>query len=366
MNASRLLEIVTHLLDEEAKERIQKRLNGVKAAVDQLVTTPSEPTHQKAVSDSLETLRSSLDRTRSSFQAAQIKLLDEIGASRFFIDDLAGEIAGWIAEGPATPAVAQEKLAALVGERTAYVTQITQLRDSLVAVGIEVAELEPGEAEIGFMLPRDLFDNHLDKLIGELRVVRRILRAFSEVATGSAESIEVRQISTSDPLFFFGLDPATITLVGVVITWALNTWKQVEEIRKVRAETASIPALKDEPIQQLFEGTINKTIAAAVEAKVEEVVSTIEGKEARKNEQRTDIKWALESILARVERGMTVEIRMLPPPQQPDENGENPPLPSQFQELNEISRQMVFPKMKGDPILQLTAADAEKGKSKDN
>jgi hypothetical protein len=93
-----------------------------------------------------------------------------------------------------------------------------------------------------------------------LDVVKNIIRAFSEAATGSVEPIEVRQISTSDPLFFFGMAPKTIAMIGAAVTWALSTWKQAEEIRNIRAETEKIPAFKDDPIEKLFAYKIKQQV----------------------------------------------------------------------------------------------------------
>lgn len=359
MNASRLLEIVDLLLQKEDLAATETRLSELSAALGQLVATPSEPTYQKALDDSLNNLGTSLALLLDAFQPAQITLLEEIGAGPYFVNDIAGEIQNWIAESPASLAVVQEKLAKFIKKRTAYITQLKSLKSSLQTVGITVDELKPGEAEIGFLLPRELFDNRLDKLIGELRFVKRAIGAFSEAATGSAEPIEVRQISTTDPQFFFGLSPAVIGLIGAAVTWALNTWKQVEDIRKIRAETEKIETFKDDPIAKLFDAKIKEVVDASVEAKVQEVLKDVDGKNGRKHEQASDMKWALESILARVERGMTVEIRLLPPATPAGDDGAAA-ANIQFDNLKRVAEDLVFPKSAGTPILALPPVEADK------
>lgn len=360
MNASRLLEIVNLLASTERKRKIQEALSNANSALSSLVSQPSQPSHQSEFAAALEKLRTLMNEVREGFQPAQVKLLEEIGAAQFFTNDLASKIAGWVAENVATPAVAQEKLSTLLSERETYLTEIRQLRENLVKVGIEVNGLEVGQAEIGFLLPRELFDNNLDHLIKELDVVKKIMRTFSEAATGSVEPIEVRQISTSDPLFFFGLAPETIALIGASITWALHTWKQAEEIRKIRAETEKIAAFKDDPIERLFEDKIKSQVEQALTAQTAEIMKEVKGDRARKNEQKTQIKWALESIISRVERGMIVEIRLLPPPiPKANEGEEQPEPPPVFGDLNRIASQLVFPKMEGAPILQIPPSEPE-------
>jgi hypothetical protein len=91
------------------------------------------------------------------------------------------------------------------------------------------------------------FQTQFSDSVGQLRDISTQLRgrlqpaqieligAFSELATGTVEKIQVHQISTSDPQFFFGMNPVTIASIGGAITWALNTWKQVADVRRVRA-----------------------------------------------------------------------------------------------------------------------------------
>jgi hypothetical protein len=111
--------------------------------------------------------------------------------SYFFADDLVALIDEWVHENAVTPAVAQQKIQALLKQRQDYVNRITELHYSLEAIGIEAVELKECEAEIGFLLPRSLFNNDFEKLISELEELDFILRAFSELALGIVETIQV-------------------------------------------------------------------------------------------------------------------------------------------------------------------------------
>ena len=110
--------------------------------------------------------------------------------------------------------------------------------------------------EIGITIPRKLFDNNLDGLIAELKEIRFILRAFSEVSTGSVEPVILRQISTTDPLFFLGMPAETIAAVGAAVTWVLSTWRQIEEIRNVRAETQNLQFANCSAVLLMFDAKI--------------------------------------------------------------------------------------------------------------
>jgi hypothetical protein len=233
----------------------------------------------------------------------------------------------------------------------------TQVRDSRFTHRGQQQPQHTGictSTEIGFLIPRDLFDGILDQLIKELGVINRIIRAFSEVTIGGAQPIEVRQISTSDPVFFLCLNPITIAALAAAVAWALDQWKKVEEIRKLRSETKKNTSFNEEEIREFFDSKIDKTIKKAIEEKVSEILPEPKRATGRIHEQRTDLAWALESILARVERGMRVEVRLLPPEAPPAEaEGEAAEKARAFQSLNETVPQLVFPPADPSPVLEL-------------
>src|SRR5438067_525856 len=69
----------------------------------------------------------------------------------------------------------------------------------------------------------------------------------------------------------------------------------------------------EQEIKEFFDDKIEKTIQAPIDEKITELLG--DGKATgRTNEQRIDLKWALKSIMARIERGMLIEVRFLPSP----------------------------------------------------
>ncbi|MGI0133894.1 MAG: hypothetical protein ACREBW_02915 [Candidatus Micrarchaeaceae archaeon] len=240
MNVTRLREIVDLLLAREAKFKIQQTFGEVNSSLTNLASNPQDQNFQTQYAAALEKLRTTMQAISASLTPAEVKEIGEIGAGIFFSAKLADQIGQWVSENPISPAVAQKFVAQLFAERNTYIQTITQLRDNFNKLQIQPHSATEKSAEIGFLLPRDLFKNHLDELIDELAVINRILRTFSGLATGKVSPVEVKQISTTDPLFFFGLDPITIALLGGVITWALAQWETIEKIRKLRSDTVSV------------------------------------------------------------------------------------------------------------------------------
>lgn len=356
MNVSRLRALLDLILTKDADLRTHKILNAVQSNLNQLVENPQSTDAQKNFATALDQLRAKYIELRASWQPAQLPMLEEIAAKRFFYDDFSLHVTNSITMNPISPAVSKSLVDQFVSERQAYIQQITQLRDNLRVLGIEPSSLQPGQAEIGFLLPRALFDNRLDELIDELRDIQRIIRAFSEATVGSAEEVHLSDISTSDPLFGFLLSPETIASLGKAITWALDTWERVFKIRKAREEVRKSAVFTEDELDEMFSKKIKAHLESAVAEKVDALAKD-DPAPGRVKEQRIDLKWALESILAHVERGMTVELRFLPPavPRPPEGEAEKATeiAPPVFQELERLATQLAFPKMEGTPILQL-------------
>ncbi|TPN26610.1 hypothetical protein FKO01_25380 [Mesorhizobium sp. B2-3-3] len=361
MNAARLREILDKLSRENSFLRIGKLLGAVQSAVSNLVSSPTDSGHQQQYVTSLGALREGTNKLRAAFEPPEIAQIEDLTGGREYLSDVAQQISDWMAENPATPAIVLDNISKLVEARNQFMTLVTQGSSTLKELGIEVYELEPGEAEIGFLLPRGLFDNEFDKLLKELNALKRTIRAFSEAATGSVEPIVVKQISTTDPLFTFAMNAATIMMIGRVAKWAIDAWKTVEEIRNLRAQTAQLKAPAAAKIEATFEEVIKQTIEDALSGKLEEIMKSLNGDGHRKHEQKTDLDWALRSIMSRVERGMVVEIRMLPPPVSAVDDPNIEVEPPQTRAMREVAKSLTFPPMKGEPILQIPSLREKKG-----
>lgn len=316
MNASRLRAIVDLLLKREGDLGVQSILVELRDNLASLASQPNQPQYQSAVVEVLGRFSTALGRLRASFEPAQVRQMEELGAAPFFVEDQGKAILDTMRDNGMTPQVVTQFVSELADKRQEFLNNLGILRDKLDFVGIQSSTLEPGEAEVGFTLPRLLFDNRLDGLISELRELNLIIRAFSEAATGSYQPAEVRQISTSDPSFFFGLAPEVIVMIGGAVTWALDTWKQLEEIRKLRAETSKISVFTEDEIEGLYGKKITETVEQAIKKETAALVAGI-ADQYRAREQEIHLAHALRSLLARIERGVTVEVRALAPPAPP-------------------------------------------------
>ncbi|MFO1172860.1 MAG: hypothetical protein U1E49_18085 [Hyphomicrobiaceae bacterium] len=358
------MQFVESLLAAEKEFSIQQKFNDLLSAMNNLASQPQQAQFQTDVAAKLGELETVLLRLSNDLSPAELALVSEIGGVNYFTTTASNSVRDLIAKNAMTPAVVQQGIQSLTSKRQDYLNTLQKLRDGMKSVGIAPLTIEYGEAEIGFLIPRPLFENNLDGLWKELKVIDRILSIFSESVSGRPETAVVRQISSSDPTFFFGLGVATIVVIGKTITWLLDTYKKGLEIKDLhhRAHKAGLPADALAP----FEEHIKKSIDRAIETRISEILGPKEIATARGRELENGLRWAMNSLIARIERGMTVEIRFLPPPQ--PEEGETTTTDAEttdaFKDLDQITSRLEFPPLQGSPIISLPAAPPENGDSK--
>lgn len=364
MNSSRLLELAKQLSQADREYGVQVALNGLNSAISQLISQPTNGQFQQMYAQSLTELSRSETRMRNTFDPSILPQIMELKGEHFFLTNISQKVEEWNSQNALSPAVVQQNIAQILTERQEYLNVLAQISKDLQTVGFHENKMKPGDAEVGFLLPRLLFNNHLDELTKELGVINRIIRIFSEIATGGSEPVIVRQISTSDPLFFFCLQAGTVLAIGRAFNWALDVWKKIEEIRKVRAEIEKLQISNANEVTTALDKNIDSEIKESRDAEVNSRIMDLDKAVGRKQEQRAGLEWALDSILARVERGMRVEIKFLPPEKSDtkDEDSEQQP-DSTYSEIQTIIPKLVFPSIAANPVLSLPPAEPPTSKA---
>jgi hypothetical protein len=358
MNAERLLDLAQFLVKQESRFGFQSRLEELHQALEQLTSNPGNADVQQQAYKALETMDDVFKRVGNDLTPARVQSISDIGAWPYFSKNLPDGIRALLSENSVMPAAVRDRVADLGTERQKFLQRLQEVITSLRYFGIKSEWPHPGSGDVGFLIPREMFQNNLLGLAKEFGELNRIIATFSELATGEVEEVEVHEISTTDPVIFLGVGVATLTMIGHATTWALDTWKKLLEIRALhdQAKAAKMP----QAILDGIKNQIDETVQRRIEEHAEKV-APVTADEGRQHELNTQLQWTLRQILAKVERGMTVEIRFLPPSRNPDTPDEEKVTAAQdaaFQELQEIAQQLEFPALQGEPLLALEASPA--------
>ena len=351
MDASRLRSVAESLLKDEDQLGLTAKLQVIVTGLANMSSQPGQPAYQTQLSQALQELEATRARLRVNDDPVFAEYVDAIAAKPYFTGDMIEAVRQSISSNGMTPATAQQQMQKLLTDRTQYVTSLKALVDALKIVKVETESVRPGEAEVGFRIPRELFKNELDGWIGELRQIDRVVRAFSELATGSVAPIEVGELSSTNPLIFLLLAPSTAGAIAKAVSWSLEQWKKVEDIREVRNRTAKASSGFGGSFDDLvadFDKRIQAGIEQAISQHAESLVQP-RREAGREHEQVNDIAFGLRYLVSRIERGMTVELRFLPPPP----NSTDAVDQEAFNSLAAVAPTLSFPAPSTEPLIEL-------------
>ena len=177
MNAERLNAIVVALRAEMAKSNtvnaVQELINSLQRSVNQ-----PHPQHQQALSQCLKTVATvTANAPSDSFSPSWHEIVKEIGGEGLLGTALKTQIDSIFARNQITPAVALEELQPLLTKLQAFKNALDQGASALAHFNISDETLDPGECEIGILIPRATVENQLLEFADELNLkTQRIAR----------------------------------------------------------------------------------------------------------------------------------------------------------------------------------------------
>jgi hypothetical protein len=352
LDTGRLVAIVDRLIAEDDKLSIQTHLQGVLNSLANLANNPSDPGTQLSAKNAFDTLDSAVGHLSYENDPTFATYVRALKGTKFFSLSLLTEISQAMADNTMTPAVARDFVQKLFSERQSFLEFLRTFNSAARGLSISADEIKEGESQIGFRIPREVFRNELKGWTAELNELHNIIRPFSELATGGAEPIQIGEISTTDPIIFLLLKSVTVAMIAKAVSWSLDQWKKIEEIRKIRAETARVSESSsgafDDMVAQ-YDEKIKTVLLKAVEDHANTLVPANEGA-GRHHELKTDLSRALQSLVGRIERGMTIELKFLPRAASDDVDGE---LKVAMEEIRDVIPHLTFPSPSQTPVIAL-------------
>lgn len=356
MNVGRMMEFARLLLEVDGRFKIQKRLSNISARLQEIINAPQEAQHQTNMLSSVSELRQALEGLRPELNPPLLEFLDETGGQAYFTISMAEEIADQVRSSGITPTVAKTFVDRLNSRRGQYLENLKAAGTNLKALNFHEYSIAPGDAEIGFKIPRSLFENNLDGLAGELEFIDFTVFTFAEAVTGDKQHAKVAQLSTTDPLVLVTAGVHVVGVIAASVKWMLDAYAKYLEILELRERLKSY----NMTTQTLDEVTAagDKEIEEAIEAAVQKILKKkLVGRAA---ELANGLRYALRGLIARIERGMTIEVRFLPAPKEEGQTEEQAAeADRQESELRDLQRNLVYPPVPEKPLLAIPARHAK-------
>jgi hypothetical protein len=190
MNAEKLHRILKEVQYEYNKDDLLKKMQMLRNHLQNLVNAPFEPIHQHNLVRSLTELYTILENAPSNnFSPGWKQIVEEIGLSDLLGMKLKTRIENIFSRNQITPAAALEQLKQIVSQFEKIKTAIDNAINSFGTLKIASDELQSGQCELGYTIPRIAVENKLSSLSKEISELNFILSHITEAVTGKKTRI---------------------------------------------------------------------------------------------------------------------------------------------------------------------------------
>lgn len=357
MNVERLNKILLEIQKEYQINQILVKLQAVRDNLQNQVNQPQQPTYQQSLVTSLVDLYSTLDTSPvNEFSPGWKQIISEIGGEDIFGINLEEAIKDIFASNQITPAAALESINKIVTKSEQFKTTIDTLILGFNDLKIGAEELEPGQCELGYMIPRLFVKNQLSSLNKEISELNFILNSLSEAVTGEKSEYEVKTISSSDFLLYVIISLHVGKVLAEAVEKIINNYKTILEIKILRND------LKSKGVPEKATKEIEEHANSRMEEEIKKIAAQIikdNYKKAdlpRKNELNNAVTIALNKIANRIDNGFNIEIRVesIPAPNADEKIEDEEQKNIDFvNSIKAAAKTMEFVKTSGQPILEL-------------
>lgn len=357
MNAERLHRIIYEIDEELEQVQTEQTLEQFSNALQNMINNPSTPQYQTDFNNIKEKFLKSLELATSNQQTPiWWQSVDEIGASPFLGRHLKQRIESIFTRNQITPAAALEEIKELNKEIKDFSKAINSTIAGLTILKIGIEDLDAGECEVTYTIPRNYVDESLKTFHKEVGELNFILNRFSELVTGSTEEFRIQTISSSDFALYIAIGIPLAKFLAEALDKILQTYKTILEIRKLKDD------LKSKGLSEKETKSIDTHVNSLMSKQIEEIVAASMERYAvkqqlgnRANEVENGLVSALNKLANRIDKGFQLTIRVEPLNSEEDnqEVATNDELANDIVEIAATSQRINYLQNTGSSILQL-------------
>ncbi|WP_146742299.1 hypothetical protein [Oleiagrimonas sp. MCCC 1A03011] len=310
----------------------------LETTLQQSIQQPNDNT-ANAFREKLKEVRERLMSAESnSAHPTWLEAFIEINASSRIGKGLLSRIDKTIQENNMTPSLALSNIKKINVDFKQFFERAKSIDDSLGDLGIEFDDLDDGEFEVGFSIPRKITSDRLISLNKEISEIDYCIRTISEISNEDGSSPSVSTISASNWHIFLDSAPATAACIAITLNKIVNLYKTNLEIKNLKRQLdeKNLPEKVTRPLEEYIEETVANHLRKIGDEIVDEFYK---GDEGRKNELKNGLPRALRYLAGRLDKGAKIEVNARPRSND-NEGEENPEITKINQSVDLINKNM--------------------------
>lgn len=358
MNAERLNAICQEIKEEINSLDIIGRIQAIANSLQAVINNPPHPSYQEQLTTNLQQIYEVLsDSPSDRFSPAWRQALDETGISEYLGEKLSVTIHNIFERNQITPATALNEIQQILTNLQVYKKAIDNIVSSFETMNIGAEELNPGESEIGFLIPRRAVENNLNLFGKELQELNFILGVFAEISTGKRDGFEIKTISSTDLSIYLKAIPPIAACVAHAAEKIVTLYKTLLEIRKLKAELikSGVPEDKTTGITSHADSVMSSGIQE-IKKEIMEQYYVIKD-DPRKNEIENALVISLNKIANRIDLGFNIEVRAQALDAKEELSTKDIKLKAHIEKIQQVSRELQFIHLEGERLLYLPEED---------
>jgi|SRR5690348_9095489 len=340
MTPQQLYGLLSHVDSLDQHLSVQAALQSIRDALNNLVSSPAQPNYQTSLASALDAFTAASIKMADSISPFQFAAIQEMGGGEYFAPDIAQKIKDSVQQNAMTPSVARDFVSNLTTRRAEFLATVRSAHQSLEKLGIKAISLQPGAADVAFIIPREMFDNELRSFAKELTFISRLIQDITEARTGKPEPVALEQLSSSIPTVGLIAPLTALQFLGLVINNYLKAWERIEKIRQMREQLAEM-RLKGKTALQELTDEIKETVEEVVEDSTITVMTEYKG---NRGDLTNAIRSDMRRLFGQIERGLKVEFRTNPK----GGDGEDQRI---LQQIASVGKDLKFPEVSKEPLL---------------
>lgn len=362
MNTAKLHIIAKTLATDLRSTKTTTLLQQTIQALQNQINQPQQGNHSQKLAKHLEELYSRLEDSRvNDFSPAWRDSMLELHIAEQFGSILADRIRGIFERNTITPQVALDELQAILAEITGTESSLQGLVHGLEYFDVGEDALSSHECEVGVIIPRCYVHDNLREFGSELVEVEKFLLVFSELATGKREPVRIRNISSSELSVFLNYIPEVGACIAIAVERIVALYKQMLEIKKLKLELVgqNVPEEKLTGIDEHAASIVSPQLDQLAKDLMEEFGDHLD--QSRKNEVSIELRYSLNKLANRIDRGFNIELRASPPDEpedkEDDDSCESTPDEEARRQILNSAANIQHLSHSGEPVLSLPEQD---------